>query len=188
MLSERRYVTCEQCGASFRVKPSERRKYCSRKCVAAEPRRGTLVERFLVKIDLDGPIPAHRPELGRCHLWLATKDQAGYGQLWCFGKLQLAHRVAWFLKRGIWPQLHVLHHCDNPACVNVAHLFEGTDADNIDDMLRKGRARTKLDEAAVLAIRGEIAAGHSHRAIAARFGVSQSMVSAIGRRESWRHL
>jgi hypothetical protein len=53
-----------------------------------------------------------------------------------------AHRVAYYLARGPFDEsLHVLHSCDNPRCVNPAHLWLGDNNANIMDKVRKGRAR-----------------------------------------------
>lgn len=57
-------------------------------------------------------------------------------------KVHLTHRLSWVYHNGEIPDgLCVLHHCDNPRCVNPKHLFLGTRADNNKDMLNKGRAR-----------------------------------------------
>lgn len=83
---------------------------------------------------------------GRCWLWLAARDRKGYGK---FGvgtlghdrRVESAHRVAWELTRGPIPGgMYVLHHCDNPWCVNPDHLWLGTRADNAADMVAKGRS------------------------------------------------
>lgn len=65
----------------------------------------------------------------------------GYGQIGDGRCLRYTHRVAWELVNGPIPDgMHVCHHCDNPPCCNVDHLFLGTDADNNADMIAKGRA------------------------------------------------
>lgn len=71
-----------------------------------------------------------------CHRWTGASLD-GYG---IFMKKR-AHRYAWERVHGpIPPGMLVCHHCDNPGCVNVDHLFLGTHADNYNDMKRKGRA------------------------------------------------
>jgi len=103
----------------------------------------TIAERFWARIDQNGPVPRHAPELGPCWLWTGGKTRAGYGHLregGCTGKHVYAHRVSWELRHGtIPPGLHVLHRCDTPRCVNPAHLFVGTHADNMADRDAKGR-------------------------------------------------
>lgn len=78
-----------------------------------------------------------------CWEWVAGKTKSGYGQLQA-RKIQkqpmLAHRVSWQIEHGpIAGGLHVLHRCDNPACVRPSHLFLGTQVDNNDDRDKKGR-------------------------------------------------
>ena len=98
----------------------------------------TLVKRFWPKVE--------KTSANECWTWLGAKLPKGYGKIagrdWRGGWLY-AHRVSWELHNGpVQDGLWVLHHCDNPSCVNPAHLFLGTNRDNMRDMQRKGRART----------------------------------------------
>jgi len=91
-------------------------------------------QRFYSHVQRDSP--------DGCHLWLACRDGRGYGIFTQHQQNLLAHRVAWILVHGPIPDgLFVLHRCDNPPCVNVAHLFLGTATDNIRDATAKGRTR-----------------------------------------------
>ncbi|MFA5943197.1 MAG: HNH endonuclease signature motif containing protein [Candidatus Thermoplasmatota archaeon] len=124
------------------------------------------------------------------------------------------HRLSWELANGpIPPGLNALHHCDNPPCVNPAHLFLGTQAENVRDMEAKGRAyhpcgarngrftkpgsnprgerngQSKLTEIGVREIRDSVAIrGESRVAVALRFGVSAGLVGQIVRRSAWHHV
>lgn len=111
-----------------------------------------LAERFALRVNLNGPIPAHRPELGPSHEWTgATQGSLGYGSIRVDGRRRLAHCVAFFLAEGRWPSPQGLHHCDNPPCVRREHLFEGSQADNQRDMVAKGRhGRRAHDDAGLL--------------------------------------
>jgi hypothetical protein len=105
------------------------------------PKRLTLLERFMAKVDLHGPIPAHAPELGPCWVWTAGRTGDGYGEIKVDGLVMLAHRVAWWLHHGELPRvgIEVAHRCDNPPCVRASHLFVATHQENLQDAARKGR-------------------------------------------------
>lgn len=80
--------------------------------------------------------------MSECIEWAGARNRQGYGITYKDGKGRRAHRVAWEEANGPIPEgLFVCHSCDNPPCVNSEHLFLGTPNDNVQDMLRKGRAR-----------------------------------------------
>lgn len=69
-------------------------------------------------------------------------SRSGHRRIWFEGRMRLAHRVAWMITNGPIPDgLCVLHRCDNPPCVNPAHLFLGTVQDNNADRDAKGRGK-----------------------------------------------
>lgn len=127
-----------------------------------------------------------------CIEWTKGTNQKGYGRKWVDGKLVAAHRHAYEEAHGPIPDgLVVMHLCDNPSCYNVEHLTLGTHADNSDDKVRKGRQAKgetlskKLTETDVLTIRS---LDLSHAEIAKMYGVSQSTITRIIRRDTWRHI
>jgi hypothetical protein len=84
---------------------------------------------------------------GNCWEWTGTRNQKGYGQIASGGCKGMAHRIAWTLANGPIPDgLCVLHRCDNPPCINPAHLWLGTVADNNLDKKIKGRGRGKCSD------------------------------------------
>ncbi len=135
---------------------------------------------------------APEPNTG-CFLWFGQIDRGGYGQVHWQGRNLRAHRVAWISSRGAVPAgLCVCHRCDVPSCVNVDHLWLGTNAENTADKTLKGRASrlfgeqnpvAKLTQRQADAIRTMSGA---QDAIAARFGVNRSVIGKIKRGEIWQ--
>lgn len=76
-----------------------------------------------------------------CWEWVKCRNWKGYGTKRNDGKAQFAHRVVWEMFRGEISDnnLFVCHKCDNPPCVNINHLFLGTNSENLQDSIKKGR-------------------------------------------------
>ena len=114
------------------------------------------------------------------------------------GKTMKAHRVSFEIHYGPIPNgMAVLHACDNTSCVNPIHLFLGTQADNVKDMVAKGRARTtprygednpmaRLTWEKVRQIRTLAATGLKQSRIAKKFGASPMAISRVVRNLSWK--
>jgi transcriptional regulator with XRE-family HTH domain len=141
-----------------------------------------------------------RDEATGCHMWTAGLFPAGYGQFKLNGGPVGAHRVAWELAHGPVPDgMHVCHHCDTPACVNVAHLFLGDNVANVADKVAKGRQARNygetngaaiLSDADVARICALRARGLSQRHIASVVGCSQTHVGHVvsGQRRPGMHV
>lgn len=121
-----------------------------------------------------------------------------YGVVWFDGKSQKAHRVAWKLAWKDDPgELSVLHSCDNPPCVNPAHLFLGNQATNMRDMAQKKRANpcrgssngnSKLSGAQIREIQEQLSSGLLLREVADLHHISISQAHRIRHRLTWKHL
>lgn len=100
----------------------------------------TLHDRFWSKVKRAAP--------SECWEWQASRHKKGYGQFGFYprpakSRTIRAHRACWLLVHGAIPDgVSVLHHCDNPACVNPAHLYLGSNDDNVRDRVARGRTRT----------------------------------------------
>ena len=136
-----------------------------------------------------------------CLVFTGQRDRKGYGILRLDGKLQRAHRLMYELTHGKISTGGVVRHtCDQPSCINPAHLVIGSQADNVRDMFERNRqnkaqgeacGQSKLTPSQVIEIRQSYIKGKyggGAGALAKRFGVSKPSVQAILRGDTWRHL
>lgn len=167
-------------------------------------------ERFEAKYEKRSP--------DECWPWRAATTDRGYGACRLGSRPDgsrgtfYAHRIAWTFANGPIPDgLFVCHHCDNPACCNPAHLFVGTNTDNLRDAAQKGRTargersgththpesvlrgerngNATLTAQKVRDIRRRYAAGNvGQRALAKAFGVSRSLIGHVVHRRAWAHI
>lgn len=186
-----------QCGCGGKTPISERT-VAKKGLVRGEPRRyikghnayRTIDEKFWSHVAVAGP--------DECWLWTASKSRLGYGRAYYEDKHTEAHRVSWAIHFGSIPtSINVCHKCDNPACINPAHLFLGTDKENMADKYKKGRANhpkgeavasSVLTEDAVRLIRHLATTGEPRWSLSLQFGVSAVTIGNIINRKTWKHV
>ena len=158
----------------------------------------TTEARFWAKVDVRGS--------DECWEWQGARLLWGYGRAHIGWKQpvareQKAHRVAWCLANpGMSTgELVVLHSCDNPPCVNPAHLSLGTVAENMAEMVERGRGRAPSGEEHGRAVFTDkfiattilrVWDGESQRSVARSIGVRQASVSkwASGEQRKTAHM
>lgn len=163
-----------------------------------EPVMGSCLDRFNAKID----------KTDNCWNWTGSIDSGGYGffikTLDKKSKVYKAHRFSYQHFKGDIPSgLLILHKCDNRKCVNPEHLFTGTQVDNMQDCIRKGRFKivsdkfkakgenagnVKLNTEKVIKIKKMIRDGIGNRVIAKEFNVVHGCISNIRVGKSWKHI
>lgn len=146
--------------------------------------------RFLARI-------SKSPEPDGCWEWTGAPHGDGYGEFWLNGKREKAHVAAFILSRGRRPKGVVRHRCDNPPCVRFSHVIDGTQAQNVQDMISRGRAApppilfgednpsAKLSWDDVRTIRLMKNVGVRNQDLATMYLVSHSTVRRIVAGESW---
>lgn len=141
-----------------------------------------------------------RGEEGECWPFVGVIDAHGYGKFDKPGRPVLAHRFAYELVVGTIPAgLCVLHQCDNPPCANPTHLWLGTQRENVEDCIAKGRFKpgklqgeakpsAKLKDDDVRLIRRLAREGMPKIQIARQVGISRAVVQYILAGRTWTHV
>ena len=139
-----------------------------------------------------------------CWIWKGRRNKAGYGVMETGSLLNgtknhsaRVHRLIFEIFKGPIGNMHVLHKCDNPACVNPDHLFLGSHQDNMRDAFSKGRmhppphlsgeenGNTSLTKSDVSEIRLLLRIGETGKRIAKSFGICETTVSNIKNGRTW---
>lgn len=211
-------IICQTCRAEFKAKPARAAaaKYCSLSCCNKDPNR-VIVRKpkstksassfragYITCIPVNIFVRLEKSSTLKesgCIDWTGQKNGSGYGVISVYKKSWLTHRLVWLLNNGLLPDgLNVLHECDNPACININHLFIGTQDDNVQDMMIKGRHRTvplkgeanplhKLSNADVEDIRLQLQSGGAIRGLMTKLAeqhkVSVATISNIANGKAW---
>lgn len=130
---------------------------------------------FLKQIDPSG---GHKA----CWPWLGFKNPKGYGQSSINNKTMLAHRWSYQHHHGVVipSDLQVRHTCDHPSCCNPFHLLLGTNQDNVNDKMQRGRFRgkqTRFSQEDLDKMKQLRMSGMSRDQIAKRFGCDKTTVA-----------
>lgn len=158
------------------------------------PKPRPLAERFWPKV--------HQRGADECWEWRACRDGSGYGRIGHNGRAIPASRASWMVQVGPIPEGRmVLHHCDNPPCVNILHLYLGDHADNARDASERGllagrsglpgeeNPRSKLTQSDVVALRRDRhESGMTYRQLGAKYGIRKQYAWSIATGRNWSHI
>lgn len=172
-------------------------KFARRDHACIKPGMSDDLKRFYAKVDKSGP--------NDCWPWKAGRAGKGYGQFYFNGRKGYAHRFSYIAHHGPLPRgALALHTCDNPICVNPAHLEAGSNKKNLRDMVARGRRTAwpegrkwgpsnqaprpnqKLTREQVVDIKREHAAGVKQKTLAAKHGVDDTTISHIIAGRIWK--
>ena len=156
-----------------------------------------VIKRFFAKVDIP------EENLFACWEWRGGKDPQGYGRIGINQKPYKCNRISYLIWNKKFPNNFACHTCDNPSCVNPLHLWDGTNYENVRDMVAKGRhkeghlqERASLTKEQVKEIidtyspdrtykrKGEI----TFTEIAKLYGVNRKTIYRVLKRETYKNI
>lgn len=192
------------CSVTGCIKPKKTKLYCGMH-YARNRRNGTPGPAEMLNNPADATLAERFAKFGwtvtpsGCWEWNGSKFLTGYGHLMFEGRDDYTHRLSYRHHIGPIPEsMFVCHACDNPPCMNPAHLFLGTPGDNARDMFTKGRQTRKRasGEAAsksklTVDIVREIRDGYhglNQKELAEKYGVDRNTIGRVAARQTWKHV
>ncbi len=162
-------------------------------------RRIGMIDGYMPRIDKDNLFANAVHDPSGCILWTRGTYRGGYGSIRHNGMTYGAHKLSWELANDakVPDGMYVCHSCDTPACINPAHLFLGTQKQNVLDMMAKGRRvwgvgrkvhTAKLTDEDIPLIRAARKNGEKISDIARRYGVGTTAISDVVLLKRWKHI
>lgn len=130
-----------------------------------------------------------------CWNWKGGVNTQGYGKMRLSDKIFSSHRLSYIIHNGKIPKgKHILHHCDNPICVNPKHLYTGTHQQNMKDRTKRNnynKGQNNWGSNLTWEVVGIIRELNdrpdlTQKVLAEEFLVSQNTISSIVNYKSWK--
>jgi len=150
-----------------------------------------LIKRFFDKVDIP------EENVFACWEWTAMLNKKGYGMIGINQTPRLANRISYLIWNKKLPDNFACHTCDNPSCVNPLHLFDGTNYENVRDMVDKGRhleghlrPDASLTKEQIIEIRKKYSTERNitHNKIAELYSVKRKTITRVLNNQTYKNI